>query len=655
MHHAHPGQTLIFDSEQVLVFHLPGTPFFEPHPSVLWANNAAPFANSRPYLFQPILSNITEHVNCPKAVCPKSQNQKTQQEIEVLGGNEVGDTHLRELHIEDNYAINQNHTPYLFGRFASTTHYKNHSLLGEFKFLQNDHSSFKRAEYRQNTIHPSKEASFFGANYPPRSQIESQILVIRTHTLDDFQSFTSPTQQQLSTHKASYTSPIPESKITDTDFAPKTQLVQEYTDLYEPIHTDSNRYLNPLYHDILNLKLRTGTLWTPSLLSGQEYPWRNHDVEIYGKYNIWEGGLNLSYWESLHINDLEGQRQLIHPYFGLKVSPKNLKQNFREIQQISRIDDLSLLVGYHNAQSSGTSINENNSFLYTSGSLPYIKKIMNKIYLSQNTKFHWNPNYISGSNQTDLTYQISPSQNIIWGIKAAKGDETFFQGTLSEISPIDSSKKLYAKSQKDLWNWGTHIFLSQKNFLGYMTAQGHLGWEANSIQIKTDSLYSKYNTLFRDARQITSGEIKHALQVIFTYHPTGLNNSWIKTDIEQGNLFENPPSKFNPEFQASPWWLTFRIASKFPNGLLLKLQSHLYGPRKIWGWGNPSDPQNPYDPNQAYTLPTQWENNLLVEQMLWGKMTASYSAQYLFKDELLEHPAGNPLRFRIIIGLKAVW
>lgn len=95
------------------------------------------------------------------------------------------------------------------------------------------------------------------------------------------------------------------------------------------------------------------------------------------------------------------------------------------------------------------------------------------------------------------------------------------------------------------------------------------------------------------------------------------------------------------EFRPSPWWMGGGLACEFPSRLRLESLVHWMGPKEVRGWG------------PVFEVPSHVEGNLALIQSLFGdRLELSAAFLHAFGEEVLEHPNGNPLVFRILAGAK---
>jgi hypothetical protein len=94
------------------------------------------------------------------------------------------------------------------------------------------------------------------------------------------------------------------------------------------------------------------------------------------------------------------------------------------------------------------------------------------------------------------------------------------------------------------------------------------------------------------------------------------------------------------EFRPSRYWVGGGAGYAFPSDLRLEANLHWMGDKEVRGWG------------PVFTVPAHLENNLTLEQsLLRDRLKLSLSALHAFGEDIREQPNGNPLRFRILIGI----
>lgn len=95
------------------------------------------------------------------------------------------------------------------------------------------------------------------------------------------------------------------------------------------------------------------------------------------------------------------------------------------------------------------------------------------------------------------------------------------------------------------------------------------------------------------------------------------------------------------EFRPSPWWLGAGLGLALPSDLRVDGQLHWMGPKEVRGWG------------PVFEVPTHLEGNLAFAQsFLQERLELWASLLHLFGEDTLDHPNGNPLVFRILVGAK---
>ena len=93
------------------------------------------------------------------------------------------------------------------------------------------------------------------------------------------------------------------------------------------------------------------------------------------------------------------------------------------------------------------------------------------------------------------------------------------------------------------------------------------------------------------------------------------------------------------EYRPSPWWTEAGSGWTFRSDLRLEGKLRYLGPKEVRGWG------------PVFRVPSHFENDFaLVQSLASGRMKLTLSALHAFGDPVLEHPNGNPLRFRILAG-----
>lgn len=564
---AHPEQSLVWDGEQTVYIHFPGENLYPWDPDLLWPSNSG-------------------YPNIPHNFSPSTQWQ-----FHALGGNEVGDAHLQELAYPDN-SFKENHTPYLDLQVSN----QNQNFSWATGFLQNDHSSFQKMDYRlnrlgQKTIGESikERDAYFGGNYPPRSTLY-MASAIRTHSV-----------------QAS----------------------------------------GQIFH---------GYLWTPSLLTGQEYPWAGGQGKFDFQHKYWGSTAFFNAWSSLSIADPNAtwNDKNIELWIGnTKYAPKLTHTNppiNTEYNATAGLWDRSIR--------NSTVLMTNESHLYTQAS------IVQPIIAS--SRFH-NWSAISGmyrlntwggvfSNHT--LYTPRPNLNNYLSLSLQRGDGGFHLVSITETNASDTAQKSVWLPNHDLLSGLIHTKIDHTNPWGKFSLTGSFGIEDNNQHLQTDSIYTSSNALLRNAHIKKTRGIITGLQRTVAYQLPiknklsatvllGWQNSWA---TQNSQITEKP----------STYWLSMEFSKTTPTHLAIKSVISCYSARQISGWGNSTFDASPNSLNTEYDTPFRiapsftW--NLSLRQVLFNNhLSLHYTGLHLFNDEVVEHPAGNPLRFRILIGLDAIF
>jgi hypothetical protein len=95
------------------------------------------------------------------------------------------------------------------------------------------------------------------------------------------------------------------------------------------------------------------------------------------------------------------------------------------------------------------------------------------------------------------------------------------------------------------------------------------------------------------------------------------------------------------EYRPSPWWTALSLGADLPSDLRLEALVHWVGPKEVRGWG------------ETYEVPSHLEGNTaLVQRLFEDRLKLSASFLHAFGDAVQEHPNGNPLVFRIMVGVE---
>jgi hypothetical protein len=98
------------------------------------------------------------------------------------------------------------------------------------------------------------------------------------------------------------------------------------------------------------------------------------------------------------------------------------------------------------------------------------------------------------------------------------------------------------------------------------------------------------------------------------------------------------------EYRPSPWWVGGGLGLALPSGLRLEGNVHYMGPKEVRGWG------------PVFRVPARPEGNAgAVQSFFEDRLEVTASLLHAFGDDMREHPNGNPMRFRILVGARGAF
>lgn len=95
------------------------------------------------------------------------------------------------------------------------------------------------------------------------------------------------------------------------------------------------------------------------------------------------------------------------------------------------------------------------------------------------------------------------------------------------------------------------------------------------------------------------------------------------------------------EYRPSPWWAGLGLGVELPSDLKMETLVHWVGAKEVRGWG------------EDFETPAHLEGNAaLVQSLFDDRLELSAALLHAFGDAVQEHPNGNPLLFRIVVGVE---
>jgi len=108
------------------------------------------------------------------------------------------------------------------------------------------------------------------------------------------------------------------------------------------------------------------------------------------------------------------------------------------------------------------------------------------------------------------------------------------------------------------------------------------------------------------------------------------------------------------EYEPAPYWAGGNITLDLPTDLQITALVQAVGGKRVRQWGG--EAAQPGSAPASFRVAPHFENQVGIRQrFLKNRFAAQLQCLHAFGDEILEHPAGNPLRFRIHFGLEGHW
>ncbi len=168
---------------------------------------------------------------------------------------------------------------------------------------------------------------------------------------------------------------------------------------------------------------------------------------------------------------------------------------------------------------------------------------------------------------------------------------------------------------------------------------GALEWDVSYFAEDTVFGFGK-KSLFRSGEVNHFNEVMHSRFGIFSAHWTAAQNVDLWIGYKRRAFFA--PSGNRLDFVPARHLYSWGLSARFPSNLHINMKSHWVGEKVVQGWVRDAG---------VFTVPSHFEHNItLVQTFLQEKVSLHYSMLHAFGPEIREHPAGNPLRFRIDAG-----
>ena len=168
----------------------------------------------------------------------------------------------------------------------------------------------------------------------------------------------------------------------------------------------------------------------------------------------------------------------------------------------------------------------------------------------------------------------------------------------------------------------------------------NLSCEWSVSRFETDSLFSFFSTTLRSG---SYQDLEDPL--IGSTHGLRFSPSlpW-KLMLQAGvkyRFFHTENAEYL-DFLPSPYTVSIRMSRKTGTNLYISAVSNYIGPKEVRNWDAAGE---------VFSVPSHWEHHVsLVQTFLQGRCRFHCTALHLMGRDIREHPNGNPLRFRVLVG-----
>ncbi len=387
--------------------------------------------------------------------------------------------------------------------------------------------------------------------------------------------------------------------------------------------------------------------WTVSPYSGAQIPWRGHHLNVESEYREKLGfEFEWQNWEDILVVSPEGRWRQGWARLYYKV-PK--------------------FVGYPGwnlktfIEWNGAEVDLSDSFSAAPESGPGFPSIraegFNRAHAGAQMAHHWtSPDSLrrllsraqvklfDRSTHVDATTRWEEGKS--WGLYF--GNLRLFTENASDLGPDVSEiwgspigkEANYAPDFRQsglLGEVGARITRSRLTLGGQIG--GALEWGIPFFDEDTVFSFGK-RSLFR------SGQLRHfheSTASLFRIYEASWNasaNTRMQVSYKQREFYV--PAGHRLDFVPARHMVSWGVNTRFPSNLHLNLKSHWVGEKRVNGWDEASG---------TFIVPSHFEHNAtLVQTFLQERIATHYSVLHAFGKEIREHPAGNPLRFRIDAG-----
>lgn len=379
----------------------------------------------------------------------------------------------------------------------------------------------------------------------------------------------------------------------------------------------------------LGLEFNTGTLWNLSQATGQYSPWRGMTGKI-----EWQHKYLGFLWEAKRYQSLKSSES--DQYW----NQQNATWRMGTLDPSEEAQQYWLDVGTHYYD-----ISEGSTFRIQNSFWPFLKLHL-QTRTPQPTLFYHQPlleisitpNSWSGKGQYSVYSRLR---------KQRKGIQLNIyrnSNTLPHVWEKLKNDSLYSLK----WNpypqgSGLNIHTEYLQNLPWFSIQANflagIIFERNYFVL--DSIYSNDNYYTRKVRQGLTNQPDHLIGIHGKV--SSPPQFWFKLESAMWYRYmliqsENPRLELEP----SPFVWTSELSKSFRTGFSFSLSSSLVGEKKVRYW-------LPLD--EEFRVKNHFENNLTLSQTFFNEaLRLKYTALHLFGEDILEHPSGNPLRFRILIS-----
>ncbi|MBF0432443.1 MAG: hypothetical protein HQK83_14255 [Fibrobacteria bacterium] len=413
------------------------------------------------------------------------------------------------------------------------------------------------------------------------------------------------------------------------------------------------RYRQGLF--TLSSDMHSGWLWLASPYSGFQYPWRvnqyNGSLDI-GEHLTFTGFYQK--WNSLSTYHNKGNLRQGETSLTLKGS--NVEAGNKAKSSWEFAPGIRLLSLFLKADSAVNTLP-----LQPEIHVPRAYTFPLRLYFSHNrqlkdslflitgdTRIRYEQQYYSLKGQICLTENISG----VFFYQKIKG---YYQNQLSSYPYVNEEwissgtrQRLFGTQYNpDFDNRGIGLLTGIQKKMGsvHIDVNTSATWEWEINQFVPDSIF------MLNGLNMRTGSVRYYHHPVFGTRQTLTASQTIPVRSAQVNwqfrssyrhFFENQKELL--DYLPAPYHINMLLGCYLTTNLQIHASTAVIGSKEVRRW---------QIENKTFTIPAHWEHNIsLVQSFFNSRLQCRLSALHFLGEEILEHPNGNPLRFRIITGIR---